>query len=105
MCDRPLRLLSSDVNGRWIIIAAKSDSSLLPLANTLAHEAGHVFLLNHGDGIDNDNTERWALGCDSAEYEKYDLGSSPEAQSLMSETPFVTRVTNYKGTWLVTLRS
>ena len=93
ICDLPRNLTREDVNNRYVILSAKSDSAQLPLAHTLAHEIGHVFLLNHGDGVDNDNNGRWDAGCDQMEYDTFEDGIDIDHQSLMNVTPFVTTIT------------
>jgi hypothetical protein len=86
ICKLPRHISAADVNNRWIILSLKASSSTTPLKLYLAHELGHAFLLNHGDGLDNDNNGKWDLGCDPAEYGKFDANVAWGQGSIMNAT-------------------
>jgi hypothetical protein len=73
LCKKPYNVISSDVASRWAIVRtldrndlnARTDGTLV---STTAHELGHVLLLGHGDGLDDDKNGSWDSQCDSNEY-------------------------------------
>jgi hypothetical protein len=91
LCSFPRNLTKDDTKGKYIIL---TDPTLLGLDGSkgngipyvvLAHEFGHVLMLGHGDGLDNDNNSQlppnpgprlFDAYCDPAEYNNYDVTSS-----------------------------
>jgi len=88
LCSFPRNLTKDDVKDKYIII---QDPLLLGLAGQrgngipfviLAHEFGHVLMLGHGDGLDNDGNGKlppdagprlFDQSCDVPEFNQYDI--------------------------------
>ena len=112
LCTVPRNLTKDDTKGRYILL---EDPTLLGLAAQaghgfpyiiLGHEVGHVFMLGHGDGLDNNNNGTQPPGpgdrrfdeiCDPDEFLHIDVPneSIPNSPiSLMNETPgYFTKLT------------
>lgn len=78
-CPDNFQVLPSDVVGRHSLVVTYSSKYRRPqdaksIERTIAHEVGHVLLLAHGDGIDEDGNGRSDEECDTAEFAAFDLG-------------------------------
>ncbi len=64
-CNRPYGFSGSLVEDRFALIAYRYNlGDEKHVAHTLAHEIGHVLMLPHGDGLDNDGNGQFDLTCD-----------------------------------------
>ena len=95
LCNFPRNITRENTKGRYIVLDdpalyTTSAGHGMPYV-ILAHELGHVLMLGHGDGLDNDNSGQLPPGngprlfdeyCDFPEYKKYDLAGNQ--RSLMS---------------------
>lgn len=95
LCNFPRSITGENMKGRYIMLDdpalyTTSAGHGIPYV-ILAHELGHVLMLGHGDGLDNDNNGQQPPNngprlfdeyCDLPEYKKYDL--TGDLRSLMS---------------------
>lgn len=103
LCGHPRNLLVSDVTPEYVVI---SDQAVWGKyfsgdpANTLAHELGHVLLLGHGDGLDNNSDGLLPPTPGIRRYDQYcdPLGNTdafPDEDNATTENS----VMDYSGSW------
>jgi hypothetical protein len=81
-CASPYSISPSRMAGRWSVIGTfdRGVGDAPPnLATRVAHELGHLLLLVHGDGVDEDGDGTWDENCD---FDEPNTGTS-----LMDEMP------------------
>lgn len=89
-CGEPRAILPSDVADGFSLVMDESERNFGNPVTGLAHELGHLLLLKHGDGLDNDGDGVYDSFCDPFEQ---DTGTS-----LMTlEAPTTTVITSLQA--------
>ena len=88
-CAKPYNIDAGFVPARWSIVKTfisadqTPDMWLKQVSRTTAHELGHLMLLGHGNGQDDDANGPWDEECDGAEYGQFDLVDPQAVGNLM----------------------
>jgi hypothetical protein len=103
LCSRSRTVLAEDVAGRSVVVQTRPKdvhgqlvwNDIPVLALVVAHELGHSLLLQHGDGRDNDGNGRFDYGCDTPEFNQFDLVAPYDQRTIMDPytNPDWTRIT------------
>jgi len=91
LCATPFLVAPEDLAGRHALIRTFDSGTnfavpLDRLARTTAHEIGHVLLVAHGNGLDDDGNGKSDEQCDYREYESIDKTLPGYAAMLMAES-------------------
>ena len=88
-CTKPYNIDPDFVRARWSIVKTYISADQTPdmwlkqVSHTTAHELGHLMLLGHGNGKDDNTNGPWDEECDGAEYQQFDLVDPQAVGNLM----------------------
>ncbi len=98
-CTKPYSVDPVFVRARWSIVKTHISATLTPaqwlaqVSHTTAHELGHLMMLSHGNGKDDNSDGPWDQDCDPLEYGKYDIPDPQGFTNLMHPASVGTTVT------------
>ena len=88
-CTQPYNIDAGFVRSRWSMIKTFISSDQTPemwltsVSHTTAHELGHLMLVAHGNGKDDDANGLWDEACDPIEYHNFDQVDPDAPGNLM----------------------
>ena len=89
-CTAPYHIDPTFVRSRWSIVKTNLNGDHTPaqwqksIVGTIEHEFGHILLLRHGNGKDDDANGVWDEECDAKEYSAFDLKDPQTSFNLMA---------------------